>query len=387
MGSTRGVERREKSIRLHFTFQGKAYKETLKTNGEPLPPTPANLKYAQRIADEIREKIRHGTFVFADYFPASANATTGQGLTVGEHLETWIKLHPTLADSTIKAYRIAVDFWKAEIGDKPLKALRHSDILAALATRPKWTGKTRNNKTSVLRLALDLAMRDELLRSNPMQGMEASPHQVEPPDPFTLDEVEKLLAHMRGKYGQQVADYFEFKFFTGLRTGESLAVNWRNVDFNRRQLMVSEAITLGEHKTSTKTNTARIVELNSRAFAVLERMKPHSFLMPDGWVFRAPMTGERWADDSGPRKRYWMPALKATGIRYRGPYNTRHTYATIMLMAGVTPAYAANQMGHSVEMFLKVYAKWIDGGRNALEMSKVESLIVPQRFPESSRHG
>ncbi len=96
------------------------------------------------------------------------------------------------------------------------------------------------------------------------------------------------------------------------------------------------------------------------------------------------MTGERWGDDSGPRKRYWMPSLKKLGIRYRGPYNTRHTYATLMLMSGVTPAYAARQLGHSVMMFLRVYSKWIDGGQNAVEMSKVEALISPQDVPENS---
>lgn len=385
MGSSGGVEKREKSIRIHFTYQGKAFKETLKTDGEPMPPTPANVKYAARLASEIREKIKHGTFVFSDYFPASPNATTGRSITVGEHLENWIKLHPTLADSTIKAYRVSVNFWKSQIGDKPLKALRHSDILAALATKPQWTGKTRNNKTSVLRLALDLALRDEDIKASPVAGMEAAPHQKDPPDPFEMPEVEQILSHMRSRYGEQIADYFEFKFFSGLRTGESLAVDWKNVDFNRRQLLVAETITLGEHKKRTKTNSTRVVELNSRAYAALLRMKKHTFMLPDGWVFRAPMTGERWADDSGPRKRYWMPTLKRLGIRYRSPYQTRHTYATMMLMAGVTPAYAAKQLGHSVEMFLRIYSKWIDGGRNALEMGKVEALLSPQTFPESQK--
>jgi len=382
MGSSGGVEIRAKSIRLHFTHEGTARKETIKTDGKPLPPTPANVKYAHRLIGEIRDKIKHGTFNHFDYFPASKTATTGQGQTVGQQLEDWIKVQTTLSDSTIKAYRIAVNFWKPLIGNKPLKALRHSDILKALATRPKWSGKTRNNKTSVLRMALGLAMRDELMPSNPMDGLEAAPHQTEPPDPFSLDEVEMILSHMRSRYSPQIADYFEFKFFTGLRTGESLAVQWADIDFNRRQLVVKQAITLGKHKASTKTNTTRTVELNSRAMAALERQKAHTFLHSSGWVFHSPATGDRWSDDSGPRKRYWYPTMKKLGIRHRGPYHTRHTYATVMLMSGVTPAYAARQLGHSVEMFLRIYSKWIDGGQNAMEMGKVEGLISPQTFPK-----
>ncbi|MDE2419519.1 MAG: DUF3596 domain-containing protein [Burkholderiales bacterium] len=86
MGAAGGVEVREKSIRVNFTYQGKSRKETIVTNGEPLPPTPANIKYAYRLAAEIKEKIKHGTFVYADYFPASKLATTGKPKTVGEHL-------------------------------------------------------------------------------------------------------------------------------------------------------------------------------------------------------------------------------------------------------------------------------------------------------------
>lgn len=383
MGKAGGVEIREKSIRLHFTFEGKPCRETIKTDGAPLPPTPANIKYAHRLAAEIKDKIRHGTFNYFDYFPASQRATTGQGATVADQLDAWLKVQSTLADSTVKAYRVAVEFWKIEIGAKTLKALKHSDVLAALAKRPEWTGKTRNNKVSVLRQALVLAIRDGVIASSPLDGLEASPHQTEPADPFSLEEVELILAHMRNKYGGSVADYFEFKFFTGLRTGESLAVQWGNIDFNRRQMSVTQAITLGIHKANTKTNTTRVVELNSRAMAVLERQKALTLLHPGGWVFHAPTTGDRWQDDSGPRKTYWYPTLKKLGIRHRGPYNTRHTYATVMLMSGVTPAYAARQLGHSVDMFLRIYAKWLDGGQNALEMGKVEALILPQKFPRN----
>lgn len=49
-------------------------------------------------------------------------------------------------------------------------------------------------------------------------------------------------------------------------------------------------------------------------------------------------------------------ARAAAAICYRSPYETRHTYATMMLMAGVTPAYRARQLGHSVEMFLRNYS-------------------------------
>lgn len=243
MGRTgAGIEVRDTSIRLSFVWQGKPCKETLRTDGRPMAPTPANLKYAHRLAAEIREKIRHGAFVYADYFPASRNATTGLGPSVGDQLDLWLGLQTGLAGSTLKGYRIAVDWWKEKIGAKQLRALVHSDILGALASEPTWTGKTRNNKVSPLRQALVLALRDGALRSNPLDGLEAAKHQKPPPDPFSRDEAEAILADMHERQDPRVALYFQLKFFTGMRTSESLALRWESIDWRRQQMVVREGI-------------------------------------------------------------------------------------------------------------------------------------------------
>jgi len=131
-----------------------------------------------------------------------------------------------------------------------------------------------------------------------------------------------------------------------------------------------------------------MVQLNSRAMDVIKAMKAYTFMLKaGGWVFVDPRTKERYTDDEPPREMYWRPAMRRLKLRYRSPYETRHTYATIMLMSGVTPAFAAKQLGHSVEMFLRIYSKWIDGGQNAVEMGKVEALLKPnssQELPQDS---
>jgi integrase len=43
-------------------------------------------------------------------------------------------------------------------------------------------------------------------------------------------------------------------------------------------------------------------------------------------------------------------------------------------MAGAKPAWAAAQLGHSVEMFMRRYAKWIPGGDRGEELAKVEAF-------------
>lgn len=370
-----GVEARDSSIRIHFTWGGESRKETLRTDGKPMAPTPANIKYANRLAAEIKDKIRHDTFVYAEYFPASAHATTGQGVTLGDRLDLWLSVQTDKAGATLKGYRIAVNFWKDTLGHKAIRSVVHSDILTALSTKPEWTGKTRNNKTSVLRLALLLALRDGVITTNPIEGLESAEHQRPEPDPFSVEEAEAILAGLATHGDHEVARYFGFKFYTGLRTSESLGLQWSSVDWRKGTLAVSDAVVLGEYKDRTKTNEVRHVQLNSRALQFLKDQKASTFLHKAGWIFPDPRTGERWTDDEPPRELYWRPCLKRIGMRYRSPYETRHTYATMMLMAGVAPAFAARQMGHSVETFLRKYARWIDGGQNQVEMGKLEVLL------------
>jgi len=48
----------------------------------------------------------------------------------------------------------------------------------------------------------------------------------------------------------------------------------------------------------------------------------------------------------------------------------------------MSPAFGAKQFGHSVQMFLTTYAKWIDGAANAAEMHRLEATFFPGNSPE-----
>ncbi|PID48955.1 MAG: hypothetical protein CR991_08860 [Proteobacteria bacterium] len=161
------------------------------------------------------------------------------------------------------------------------------------------------------------------------------------PDPFSLDEVEMILEHMRGKYDPQVANYFEFIFFTGLRIEEQIALYWSDVDWNKKYIRIQRAQTAGELK-SVKTGQIRDIDLNTRALEALRRQKEHTFLQ-DKFIFLNPVTGNPWNDNGkAQRKNYWKPSLKKLGIRHRHAYNTRHTYATMLLMANNKPPMQQN---------------------------------------------
>lgn len=382
MGGANGLEIRDASMRLKFTVDGVRHAETLMLNGEAMKPTPANLKYAARLAAEIRQKIAHGTFSMAETFPASGQ---GNGLTVATQLQTWIDSQ-RLEASTRLGYNSIRKFWTEHIGHVKLRSLKVSDILKALATHPEWCGKTVNNKVDVLSCALDLAVLDNAITTNPAKHVPRASHQKAEADPFSLEEAELILDYLRTHADEQVLNYVEWKFFSGVRTGESLGLRWGSIDWPAQRMMVSESVVCQIHKQSTKTNRARLVTLNSRALAALTRQKKHTFLEGD-YVFHDPRSHAAWATDNAFCKGYWLRALKATGVRYRKPYNTRHTYATMLLMAGAKPAYVAKQMGHSVDVLLTNYARWLDDGHDDIEQRQLETFIsaVPGVSPRKTK--
>ncbi len=59
-------------------------------------------------------------------------------------------------------------------------------------------------------------------------------------------------------------------------------------------------------------------------------------------------------------------AVKKAGVRYRRPYQTRHTCASMMLSVGEHPMWVASQMGHSDwTMIARVYGRWMPDADSA----------------------
>jgi len=104
----------------------------------------------------------------------------------------------------------------------------------------------------------------------------------------------------------------------------------------------------------TKTRRPRKVLLNDRALHALEKPRPLTEARSDD-VFAPSGTDDRSALFIRPeasQQRYWLAALRTLGIRHRRLYDTRHTYATMCLVAGMNPAFIAAQLGHSVQVLL-----------------------------------
>lgn len=80
------------------------------------------------------------------------------------------------------------------------------------------------------------------------------------------------------------------------------------------------------------------------------------------FVFLNTKSGLPHVSDFVVRDRFFKAHLKAAGVRYRGPGQCRHTYASQLLTTGVASVdWIAEQMGHtSANMIRQHYGMWIN---------------------------
>ncbi|HDX8801769.1 DUF3596 domain-containing protein [Klebsiella pneumoniae] len=383
MGSTkspklpRGVTIRKHSngetINITFTYKGVKCREPLSN----LEVTPKNIKYAERTLGEIHNKIERGTFVYAEYFPRSTRlkifGNAASAKTVKIYLDEYLVICETrnLSPSTIGGYK------KCRSALSDLHIFPASELTpAALKTwiqNQKTTLKTIRNQLSFLRSSLDEAITDGVLQINPVSLVTASRYRskvTETEDDYVVDplspaEVDALLASAGNK---QWENLFRFAIHTGMRSSELCALRWKDIDFIQKTAHVQSASVAGITKgTKTKAGT-RKVELTNEAMLALSSQKPFSF-MKEATVFEDPKTGKAWASADAIRKKAWVPTLRKAGIRYRNPYQTRHTFATRHISQGANLFWLATQMGHKgPEMLFRHYGSYLkeyDGNTSA----------------------
>lgn len=382
-----GVEVRAKSIRVNFTLDGQRQRVTLN-----IPPTPANERYAEKLMVKVRQAVARGTFEWGTFFPDAPQAKAAAPVAVqhfGDWCALWLETKGRLSKRSRDQYRNALEIWKSLFGAATaMDQLNHAVVAAVVGRHPWKSAKLLNNYLIPLRGVFALAGRT-LKAEDPMDGIENSKHQTPPPDPLSPGEMVQVLAHMHKHFDPRAWAYFAFAFFTGMRPEELIELRWGDVDWAAGTIRVERARTAGEVK-PLKTYNARDVDLVHEALEALEVMKPWTMVGSQDAtdqelgrrIFENPITGRPWHDERSQRDTFWQPALRACGIRRRRAYQTRHTYATTALSAGVNPTYIARQMGHkNAKMLFTVYAKWIDGADRGREKAKLQELMRAIKKP------
>lgn len=187
-----GVIIRKNAIQIDLRGHGYG-KEPL-----PLSPTPANVRYAERLRLEILGKIERGTFVLAEYFPDSPRAEKAPepeagspaGPTLGEVFEEWLNVkRPEVQHSTSHHYQQTLDSYHFDTVRKTLAAeFTFRELKLLMAVLPD-NPKTFNNVASVFSMALEYGHNAKFIAEPLHLQVTMRKHQKPGPDPFTFDEV------------------------------------------------------------------------------------------------------------------------------------------------------------------------------------------------------
>ncbi len=382
-------------IEFTFVYQGKRYRPTILR-----APTETNLRRARQLLIDMKERIRHGTFNFREEFPDYKHAEEVPSAaepseprpkeepppplpsqtqrTCGDvfdafldHCEMRVATHD-MAYATLHGYRKILNRnWRPKLGSREFTGVMYSELVQIAASQQWRTKKTYNNGISPLRCAFEFGYKDHPQLRDPAEGLDSLriKKQDRPKvDPFSIQEAEALIGAIHFDWGEAQGNYDEFRFFTGLRPSEEIALEVDDCDLAQGTILVSKARVMRRDNDRTKTSEERLVELCPRALDVLKRqlalraaLKLAGHIHHENVFFRHDGSPIRNLNDPYDCWRWTLKRLKS---RYRPPYNARHSSASWYLMVGKNLLWVAKNNGHSPATLLKDYAAWIEGAKD-----------------------
>lgn len=361
-----GIRVRGNSIQIDFYYKNIRCRETLK-----LEPTAKNIKYATKLKSTIELEIEQNKFNYSKYFPDSKRAKLfvpiSTEITCADFLLKQVEYYTRrfeigkLAKSTYNCYlQIINNKLIPEFGKFKIQQITPI-ILREWVLKHEFCSKTYYNKLTPLRAIFKESVHAGIIKDDPFEkaAIEKLISEISLPkeqeiDPFSDHERSAIINASSGQFKNLV----QFAFYSGLRTGELIGLRWHDVDFEHSCINIVNNIVEGQEKSPKTVAGLRRVLLLPKAKEALENQHKFTGEIND-FVFHNPNTNKRWFDSEKIRY-HWVKVLKIAGVRYRYPYQTRHSYASMLLSNGELPAWIAAQLGHAnVQMVYRVYAKWI----------------------------
>ncbi|WNI15714.1 tyrosine-type recombinase/integrase [Actinacidiphila sp. ITFR-21] len=333
----------------------------------------------------------------------------GRPWTVAMWLTHWIENIAPLGvnENTMVGYEVAVrKHLIPGLGAHKLDRLKpeHIERLYAAMQAGGSKAATAHQVHRTFRTALNEAVRRGYLGRNPVQLAKAPRVREEEVEPYTVDEVKRLLA----KAGERRnSARWAVALALGLRQGEVLGLKWTDVDLDAGVLVVRRSRRRPRYahgcdvsdpcgrkagycrqKQRTNPETAdtksragrRAVGLPSQLVDLLrvhqtqqeaERAVAGYNWHGEGWVFpdqtgRVPSHRTDWAE--------WKELLRDATVRDGRLHDARHTAATVLLILGVSERAVMGLMGWSTTAMAARYQHMVDAVRSSIA-KQVDGLI------------
>ena len=269
--------------------------------------------------------------------------------------EWWEEAYERIAPNTVKGYKPALKRAVEEFGDDPISDIKARDIsrwLNFLASKG-YASKTVQNHKIVISRIMHFAIIEGDIDVNPATEAEVPrglPKTKRPPASKHDEQIVRDSAHIW---------LFPYAaLMTGMRKGELLALQWRDIDFENNSILVSKSVYF-------VNNTPRIkipkTDAGVRCVMLLDGLKEELLNRkgaPDEYIFsedggKTPYKEMRY--DLLMRKFHEQTGTSATAQQFR------KTFASIAAAKKIDPKVLQSIIGHTdIRLTLQVYADMRD---------------------------
>jgi integrase len=248
---------------------------------------------------------------------------------------------------------------------------------------------TLNYIHSVLKSALEHAVREEEIPRNVARNVRTGTPRPRRFEPLTVNEAHRFLAAVKGN---RLHALYELALHTGLRRGELLGLRWEDLDLNagsasiRRTLQRTNTGGLTTLPTKTRASERRIA-LPARCLQSLklhreqqqqERNTAGAEWQHSAYVFTTPQG--RPIDPTN-LTRTFTALLRKAGLRRIRFHDLRHSTATLLLEQGVELVVIKELLGHAhIGVTATVYAHV----RIRLQRDAIDTLSTALGSPETT---
>ncbi|MFD9659365.1 site-specific integrase [Streptomyces mirabilis] len=315
--------------------------------------------------------------------------TPSRSAKLSEWLPYWLEeyIRPQRKRTTYVKYEMHVRLYLVPLlGSRRLESLTTANVRQMISkVTEQASAATAKEAHRVLRTALTAACRDELISRNVVQLVPAP--RVEPRElhPWSLDET---LTFLEAARTDPLYPAFVLAVALGMRRGEILGLQWRDVDLDRRTLTVRTTLNRGGKELyldTTKNRRARVIPIPLMCVAPLRWQRLRQAARRDA-------IGADWHDSdhvfttrSGrpiePRNLYrsFLRIAASAGLPQVRLHDTRHGCASLLFAAGVAPRTVMEILGHSqIAVTMNVYTHVSDDNRREA-MGHMDRLLKRRR--------
>ena len=250
-----------------------------------------------------------------------------------------------------------------------IRSIRLEDIQMYVNRLEDLSASTIKKQKLLLNQVFEHAVLTDVILRNPVQGAQMPPmsHRTKIVLPYEKDEQEKLVAafteekngRLRLRYGWGCVLILE----TGLRAGEALALEWNDIDEEKRLLKVTKNLVRvdGKNLVQRTTKTAsgkRTIPLNGIAMEAVQRLKAQA--VPGCPFVFATQTGKHLSYRN--LLATMEKACETAGVESRGLHALRHSFASNLYARGVEIKLISKLLGHaSTQITYDRYVHFFEG--------------------------